>query len=962
LLAVLVVTLTQPVWATDPVDLAIGLTRSASQAADERHTYRFAAREGGSYLIEVAQSGLDLVVSVEGPDSEIITVNSPLKRDEREFVLLENAQAGAHEVAVYSQEYTGAIGEHTIQVLEFGDQAEPRTLEAWRLMTEAGVAYHRANREGWQEAVSSYEAARTIWRDLGRTREEAQALFSIASIEYWQLYNWSGSAELAAQVAAIYAGIDEPALAANALQLQAAALIEHANEVEQSPAAGVSPEAQSFFDQALALFGAALATHERLGNVYDVAQITNNIGLTYYYLGEYDRARNYWQQAAVQFENTDEWAGETLALMNQGVVDMEAGYLTNAIQTHERIVELLEPGKMDGIRAMTLDNLAYSYRLFGRLDDALKAHAAALEMHEVADDLEGKANSLLGIGKTYFAFGEFVLATDYLQQSLILARQVNDARSEESIFRYRGNIAYLTGDYASALDDHETALEIATSLPDRAELQILIARDLRALGRSAEAVQATGEARAMAEHAASERLMADALNELGHAQLGHGEPVAALKSLRDSLDIYDALDIRSKKSEALQGLAQVAWVQGELAEAARYGEASLAHVESIRGRVGDPELRAFYSARNRRYYDIQVDILMALHARLGDETTTHLRAALSVAERAKARLTFDLLHQARVDRQREVDSGMAAKEAALYERLVERRHQRDLMLNASFSSQNARDMLPEVRADMAAIETALNLVEDEIRSTSPEAARPAASKTLNAIQIQALLDAETALLQYSLGEQRSFVWLVTSSAIQSAELPDRQTIETAARSAYHSLKTYQPDAGARRELEARLAALAAMIFGPIASGLEAKRILVATDGALQYIPFGVLPAPDRPGQRLIEVFEVVGIPSMSVLALKRTWEWSPSPKKTLAMFADPVFEPTDPRLNSRSLLAAASPPTEHSLITRSSVGDDDHLTRLASTGQVTRPVRSRHCSPLTSKWWRMDSMRASIWY
>jgi len=101
LLAVLLFTLARPGQANEPVDLAIAQTRSASQTADERDTYRFEAREGASYLIEVAQSGLDFIVSVEGSDGEIITVNSPLKRDEREFLLLENAQAGVHEVAVY---------------------------------------------------------------------------------------------------------------------------------------------------------------------------------------------------------------------------------------------------------------------------------------------------------------------------------------------------------------------------------------------------------------------------------------------------------------------------------------------------------------------------------------------------------------------------------------------------------------------------------------------------------------------------------------------------------------------------------------------------------------------------------------------------------------------------------------------------------------------------------------------
>jgi hypothetical protein len=38
-----------------------------------------------------------------------------------------------------------------------------------------------------------------------------------------------------------------------------------------------------------------------------------------------------------------------------------------------------------------------------------------------------------------------------------------------------------------------------------------------------------------------------------------------------------------------------------------------------------------------------------------------------------------------------------------------------------------------------------------------------------------------------------------------------------------------------------------MLLGPIASQLRGKRLLIVADGALQYIPFGALPVPERQG-------------------------------------------------------------------------------------------------------------------
>jgi CHAT domain-containing protein len=84
--------------------------------------------------------------------------------------------------------------------------------------------------------------------------------------------------------------------------------------------------------------------------------------------------------------------------------------------------------------------------------------------------------------------------------------------------------------------------------------------------------------------------------------------------------------------------------------------------------------------------------------------------------------------------------------------------------------------------------------------------------------------------------------------------------------------------------------------------------VLALDGALQYVPFGVLPLRDANGAAaaLVDAHAVVEIPSLSALALSAR-ETARTPLKTLAVFADPVLQPNDPRLAGRQATLAASP-------------------------------------------------------
>ena len=66
---------------SSPTPLNFGVTLNDAQRADETRTYRFVAEQGRTYLIEVEQQSLDLIVTLETPDGASESFNSPSRRE-----------------------------------------------------------------------------------------------------------------------------------------------------------------------------------------------------------------------------------------------------------------------------------------------------------------------------------------------------------------------------------------------------------------------------------------------------------------------------------------------------------------------------------------------------------------------------------------------------------------------------------------------------------------------------------------------------------------------------------------------------------------------------------------------------------------------------------------------------------------------------------------------------------------
>jgi CHAT domain-containing protein len=373
-------------------------------------------------------------------------------------------------------------------------------------------------------------------------------------------------------------------------------------------------------------------------------------------------------------------------------------------------------------------------------------------------------------------------------------------------------------------------------------------------------------------------------NNIGLVYNSLGQSQQALESSQKALAIVRDLGALGGEATTLNNLAWIYRTLGNLDEALVHIEAAIEIVEDLRSEISSSELRTSYFATVQDTYSFYIDLLMELHQQQPDGG--YDAQAFHASERTRARSLIELLAEANVDIRRGIPPELAEREDNLRQQLnAAARQQQELFGNGT---PNEAD-LERIRRTIAQLETELQQIEAQIRQASPEAAALKYPEPLTLAEVQQqVVDEDTVLLQYSLGENRSFLWVVTPDDITSVELPPRAEIV----SLTNNLRRVITDAYAgRRDLVNAASSLTDAILAPITDQLENKRLLIVSDGILQTIPFSVLATPGQSKYApLLVNYEIVHSPSSSLIGTVRQFHPNrPQPANTLAVIANPVF-------------------------------------------------------------------------
>jgi len=788
-------------------------------------------------------------------------------------------------------------------------QTDPRDREARQLLARAEELRANWTAVALRQAIDHYEKAALLWTSISDLKKASEATLKAGDVyfllsEYTQALKRYHDAEAVAQKSGDWL-------------VQAKALSQMGRLQSYF---GNNDLAQKQLTQSLDLFK-RYESNRTVSATNAYGEALSNLAEVSYSKGDYLTASKQLDNALNAFQ--DDRKGEARVRLFKSYIAGSIGETDKALVEISRALELFREINDKSGEGLALTAMGLWHSSNQDHIPALEINKEALEIFHAIGDQHNEAIALNAIGQAYQNLNEYANALTFYKNALTLFENTRTLDAASGTTCAIASTHYLSGNLDQALASYERCLQLSRIVgKHRIEAYALegIASIYGAQGRHRQAVKQYQDLERFFKSNGDLRGQAMALNGHGDLFLRLGEKQKALDVFGQAFSLSEKMGDRGILIATLYNLARANEALGLHETALSLIRKSFNLIEGIRANVASPDFRASYFSAVKRHYDLCIEILMQLHRlRPGEGFAAE---AFSISEQGRARLLLDLLSESRPNMRAGAARDLVEKERTLRGLL---RAQAEYQLNLSMSGKDSAE-LTDVADQIARLRSDYQTVQAQLREQNPRlfSFEQFAPVDLERIQKE-LQSSDTILLEYALGDDHSYLWAVTSNSSDSYILPARREIEDAAREFFKMITARQgSDDQSEKDYQANIAAadnrysekasnLSRMLLGPVIEKLGSRRIVVVTDGALQYIPFEALPTrfaqPTGPVEAstsfLIATNEVVVLPSASTLiAIRSAQNHKGSPDKLIAIIADPVFSASDDRVPQQALRPA----------------------------------------------------------
>ena len=748
------------------------------------------------------------------------------------------------------------------------------------------------------------------------------------------------------------------------------------------------------YEQAIKNLDKAQKVLERIeGTFFQQGFIVSSIADVYAISGNYKTAINYYQQAGDLYYKSGDTSLTLLALISTSNMYKFSGEYQKALEYLNEGLKLPVENK-DG-QALILQQKASIYSLQSDYQNALEEYNKAIDIQRSIPNPKLEATTLKQIGTLHKSLGDYKSSINYYTKGLNIYKQIGDKPEQAVTHGLIASVYDASKNYDEALKSYEQALLLLNKEDYQSEILTLrgMVRTYNSLKNYPKALETAKRALSLSKSKGKNE-ESKSLNILAYVYESNGEYQKALEIYQAILQYFRQTGLRFDEADMLSNIGMnytftnqyqlaintyneelklrrvfkngtdeadalyfIATNQRKLKNletALTSIDEAIKIVENIRGNVNSQDLRTSYFATVQSYYKFKIDLLMELHKK--DPLKGYNAQAIETSEASRARGLVELLTEARANIRKGSNPELLTEESRLQALIDAKEKLRFEIVNSNKIKERAfKANADKLQIEIDELLNQQKQLETKIRQSSPKYANLKYPQPLTLAQIQQQLDKDTLLLQYSLDKDRSFLWVVSPTSLDTYELPKKSEIEKSAINLFclisqnsskpssltnkdtpcTNIKTWQIDKAATE--------LSQLIFTPVKDKLGKKRLVVVADGALQYIPFAALadlnyqPPKDskssthsensRPNQKDISCtntggiricqdnnspqnkfdyqplfvnHEIVNLPSASTIAIQRQElvTRSVEGKKTLAILADPVYSATDKRFNS----------------------------------------------------------------
>src|SRR5829696_1936856 len=591
----------------------------------------------------------------------------------------------------------------------------------------------------------------------------------------------------------------------------------------------------------------ALVLSRQLADKELTARILNILGTSHTELANPATGLEYFEKARVLSEEVNDKATLNEVLTNIGRLYTAQGRYAEGLDHLQKSLKIIEAMGSAGDRrslANKLLTIGLIYRRQGRLDQALAYARRSLGIFEQTDDKFGVANLQNNIGVIYKAQGSYVEALEWFHKAMRGYEALKATPGIARSFNNIGDTYRLQGRYNEALEHLQQGLRLREQMTDRGAVSL----SLNNLGRLYQDQHKYPEMLDVSRRAAQ---------------------VAA--SLNDSEELWTA---QERIGRALVGL-------GQLEEARNSFVAAISTMESLRRNVagGEQQQQSFLENRLSPWLGM-IDLLVSQ----GKQAE-----ALTFAEQSKARVLLETLQAGRAN----IRQSWSKEE----QQADEQHRLRLVSLNSKLTAEVRRDKsdasrVAELKAEVEKarlgyedFETRLYAAHPEIRSRRGEA------PLIKSEELSSLLpDASSALLEYVVGEDQTYLFVVTkgkpAANVRVYTLPIKRD-ELAKQTESFRQQLAARDLGFR----ASAARLYELLIKPAEAQLRARtNLVIAPDNILWDLPFQTLITGAN--RFMIEDSAIAYAPSLTVLremTRRRKIEAAHAAPNTLLALGNPVL-------------------------------------------------------------------------
>jgi CHAT domain-containing protein/Tfp pilus assembly protein PilF len=612
------------------------------------------------------------------------------------------------------------------------------------------------------------------------------------------------------------------------------------------------------FQQSIREFRTAIEMGKTIGKPEFELKCLRQLSLDYLELERMDQFLSLGEQALAIARQLRHRPEEGRCLNNMGLYFFKTNRYSKALALYDEALAIAKETSKNGTdETDCLNNIALVYLNLGDYAKALRylEEAFAIDIKkngilEMCIELNNIGEILRNRASTTSDNTQFARAIDYFSRALELSRKTNVEKIEAYSLNNLGLTYSSLGQYPIALGHFHAALEKAN-----------------ALGRKGDA--------------------GTILCNIGQTHLQIGDFAAAKKFFLRAID----LALKANRDEVLWetylGLGKCLENDQELDSALSCYRKAADIVDMIRRRLAWDDQKTGFERDKWKLYEAWIDALFT-REQLRPSAVSELEIWRTI-ERAKASAFVEELYQVENPRRRP----FVPQDLVAQQQLTRR-------ISQTISKLADGGLSPEKRKSLL---VGLERVEDEYASlinrfrveAADSLVLPDEKLSLETVR-KSILDPETAILEFFLGEKRSFEVLVTQTQLVIRPLPRRAEIEDSLR-AYLKLLS-SPPKGRFPGFEAARRIYTELI-SPLAERLppSVQNLVVIPDGILCYLPFETLVRDghdDANRKFMIETYQVSYAPSVSSLALlARPRSGDVSAGKILAL-GNPVYASRHP--------------------------------------------------------------------